>query len=65
MTSEAMERAMQFILEQQAQFSANIQKHDERLDRIEESVAGLTAIVEKGNQAIASLTRPGRPAHPS
>ena len=38
MSNEEYERIIEFILEQQAQFSANIQKHDERLARNEELV---------------------------
>ena len=38
MSNEEYERIIEFILEQQAQFSANIQKHDERLARNEEII---------------------------
>lgn len=49
MTPEQIERTMQFILEQQAQFAANIQIHDERLARIEQGLV-------RHDQAIAALT---------
>ena len=35
MTGEEMERAIAFILEQQAQFAANQQRHEETMHRIE------------------------------
>lgn len=35
MTSEEMEKAIAFILEQQAQFAANQQRHEEAMRRIE------------------------------
>ncbi|HXQ70862.1 MAG TPA: hypothetical protein VN844_10265 [Pyrinomonadaceae bacterium] len=36
MTDEERRRTMEFILEQQAQFAANIQRHDENFRRLEE-----------------------------
>ena len=39
MTSEEMEKAMRFILEQQAQFAANQQQLDERVTRLETNMA--------------------------
>lgn len=39
--SDDMQRTMQFILEQQAQFAVNLQKVEERVSRIEENVADL------------------------
>ena len=36
MTDEERRRTMEFILEQQAQFAANIQQHDENFRRMEE-----------------------------
>ncbi|HEX8144271.1 MAG TPA: hypothetical protein VF553_16845 [Pyrinomonadaceae bacterium] len=38
MTDEEMQKNMDFIIEQQAQFAANIQIHEERLARIEENM---------------------------
>jgi len=48
MTDEERQRAMDFIIAQQAKFSANIEKHDDRLGRLERIVklmarAGLRA----------------------
>ncbi len=37
MLDEEMKRTMQFILEQQAQFAANQQRHEENMRRLEES----------------------------
>lgn len=36
MTNDERKRMMEFILEQQAQFAANIQQHDENFRRMEE-----------------------------
>jgi vacuolar-type H+-ATPase subunit I/STV1 len=36
MTDEERRRTMEFIVEQQAQFAANIQQHDENLRKLEE-----------------------------
>jgi hypothetical protein len=38
MTDEEMQKKMEFIVEHQAQFAANIQIHEERLTRIEENM---------------------------
>ena len=47
MTFEEMERTMQFILEQQAQISGNVQRHDENLLVIETKLQGLEDVVLK------------------
>jgi len=47
MTFEEMERTMQFILEQQAQISGNVQRHDENLLVIETKLQGLEEVVLK------------------
>ena len=47
MTYEEMERTMQFILEQQAQISGNVQRHDENLLAIETKLQGLEEVVLK------------------
>ena len=47
MTFEEMERTMQFILEQQAQISGNVQRHDENLLVIETQLQGLEKVVLK------------------
>ena len=39
MTNEELEKTMQFILEQQAQFAANQQQTDERVSRLETNMA--------------------------
>ncbi len=49
MTPEEMERAMEFILKQQAQFAAGIQKINETLDRTNE-------ILGKHTDGIVALT---------
>jgi acyl transferase domain-containing protein len=41
MTNEEIEKAMQFILEQQAQFAANQQQLDERVTRLEGNMADI------------------------
>lgn len=45
MTYEEMERTMQFILAQQAQFSANQQGVEERVTRLEKNLSELTSTV--------------------
>jgi len=57
MTGDEMERTMQFILEQQAQFMANIQmlqeersRDDERLVRIERAFVQLTELTVRANE---------------
>ena len=48
--NDEMQRTMQFILEQQAQFTVNQQKAEERVTKIEENLVELT-------QAQTSLAR--------
>ena len=62
MTNEEMQRAMQFIVEQEAKSSAKIdalaeaQKHaDERWARTEESIRALLTIAEMHEREINSL----------
>lgn len=56
MTGEEMERAIAFILEQQAQFAANQQRHEETMHRIE-AAQELTALqVQHIGAAMAELT---------
>jgi septal ring factor EnvC (AmiA/AmiB activator) len=45
MTPEEMERAMQFVLRQQAQFAADIEKLTVKTDRIADGLIGLTGLV--------------------
>ena len=47
MTYEEMERTMQFILAQQARFSANQQGVEERVTRLETNMAGLQANMDQ------------------
>ena len=55
MSNEEIKRMMEFILEQQAQFSANIQAHDERLAQLENVVNDLTNVVNR----LAAVTLEG------
>jgi hypothetical protein len=57
MTNEEMQSTMQFILEQQAQFSVNIQQLGESVIRLEASVALLGEKVEKLTESHESLHR--------
>ena len=57
MTGDEMERTMQFILEQQAQFTANIQilqeasaRDGERLARVERAFVQLTELAVRANE---------------
>jgi hypothetical protein len=44
MTREEMEQAMQFVLRQQAQFAADIEKLTVKTDRIADGLIGLTGV---------------------
>jgi chromosome segregation ATPase len=55
-THEEMERAMEFILKQQAQFSADIQRINETLDRHTEAIVALTGWHSKLVEAQIQLT---------
>ena len=46
MTTEEMERTMQFILEQQAQLTATVGRLSEKVDRTADGISSLLAIVE-------------------
>jgi hypothetical protein len=48
MTSEEMQRTMEFILNQQAQLVASQQKADERITQLEGLVTRLAAVTVKG-----------------
>ena len=48
MSNEEFEKKMEFILEQQAQFAANIQAHDERFAQLENVVNRLAAVTLEG-----------------
>lgn len=45
MSPEEIERTMQFLLRQQAQFAADFEKLSAKTDRMMEGIVGLTAIV--------------------
>ena len=47
MTYEEMQKTMQFIVEQQAQFTVNIQKLEERQEKTDERVTQLENIVTR------------------
>ena len=55
MSPEELQRMMQFLLNQQAQFDANLQKLSERTDRIAEGVIGLTGVVGLVGRAVGDL----------
>ena len=55
MTSEEMERTMQFILEQQAQTSVKLDQIVDRQDRTDENLARLTAKVESLTEDVRTL----------
>ena len=48
-----IERTMQFIVEQQAQFWTSVQKHDEQVAKNDQQIAVLTASVQKHDEQIA------------
>ena len=48
MSNEELEKRMEFIIEQQAQFAANIQAHDERFAQLENVVNRLAAATLEG-----------------
>jgi hypothetical protein len=48
MSNEELEKKMEFILEQQAQFTANLQTHDERFAQLENIVNRLAAATLEG-----------------
>jgi hypothetical protein len=47
---------MEFIVNQQAQFSANIQAHEERLTRLENIVTRLATVTLEGQEKLTALT---------
>lgn len=56
MTGEEMERAIAFILEQQAQFAANQQRHEETMHRIEAAQELTAQQVQHIGAAMLELT---------
>ena len=57
MTNEELERAMQFIITQQAQFAANQQQLDERVTRLEVHAATIAQALAVATQQIADNAR--------
>jgi 3-phenylpropionate/cinnamic acid dioxygenase small subunit len=55
MTSEELEKAMQFMLEQQAQSAANQQQLGERVSRLETNMAEMARAQTHMNEVIAVL----------
>ncbi len=55
MTHEEMERMTQFILQQQANFAANQQHHDERIARLEASMAEMARTQAHLNVVVAEM----------
>lgn len=55
MTNEEMEKAMQFILEQQAQFASNQQQVSERVSRLETSMAEMARAQTHMNEVVAVM----------
>jgi hypothetical protein len=57
MTNEELERAMQFVLEQQAQFVANQQQMSERVFRLETNIEVIAEAQAETARAQAETTR--------
>lgn len=55
MTNEELEKAMQFILEQQAQFAANQQQLGERVTRLETNMAEMAQAQTHMSEVIAVM----------
>lgn len=55
MTYEEMQKTMQFILEQQAQFTANQQQVEERVTRLETNMAEMVREVRQVTRAQAHM----------
>ena len=55
MSQDEMQRLMQFLLSQQAQFDANLQQLSSRTDRIAEGLIGLTGLVGMVNRSVGDL----------
>jgi uncharacterized coiled-coil protein SlyX len=60
MTHEELEKAMQFILEQQAQFAANQQQTDERVSRLETNMAEMARAQTHMNEVVAVMAETHR-----
>jgi 3-phenylpropionate/cinnamic acid dioxygenase small subunit len=57
MTYEEMQKTMQFILEQQAQFTANQQQVEERVSRLETNMAEMSREVSQVTRGVSQVTR--------
>jgi uncharacterized coiled-coil protein SlyX len=55
MTNEEIEKTMQFILEQQAQFAANQQQINERVSRLETNMAEMARAQTHMNEVVAVM----------
>ncbi|HEY0407077.1 MAG TPA: hypothetical protein VGC89_15205 [Pyrinomonadaceae bacterium] len=55
MTNEELEKAMQFILEQQAQFAVNQQQVGERVSRLETNMAEFAANQQQVGERVSRL----------
>jgi uncharacterized coiled-coil protein SlyX len=55
MTIEELEKTVQFILEQQAQFVANQQQTDERVSRLETNMAEMARAQTHMNEVVAVM----------
>ena len=55
MTNEDLEKAMQFVLEQQAQFAVNQQQVSERVSRLETSLVEMARAQTHMNEVVAVM----------
>lgn len=60
MSNEELEKAMQFILEQQAQFAANQQQINERVSRLETNMAEMARAQTHMNEVVAVMAETHR-----
>jgi hypothetical protein len=54
MSPDEMQRAMQFIVNQQAQFTADMEKLSVKTDRIADGLIGLTGLVNRAVENLAA-----------
>jgi 3-phenylpropionate/cinnamic acid dioxygenase small subunit len=57
MMNEEMQKTIQFILEQQAQFTVNQQKVEERITRLETNMAELARAQTDTSRAVADISK--------
>jgi hypothetical protein len=60
MTNEELEKAMQFVLEQQAQFAANQQQVNQRVSRLETNMAEMARAQTHMNEVVAVMAETHR-----